>query len=155
MTKEQTLAEHGMRIELRPSPAEGDAPGVRWGVRLVNRHGQQVESYLPRTAAEMLARVRALVEGEADEDTQTWDVVMHGGRAATAQSVGAARGTLDYLTRGLARFCEVAEAGGFEVGEATLSFDDGEQRMSLRVSLGIEASLLKAEPDGAAGPSPR
>lgn len=74
-------------------------------------------------------------------------------RVRVALEEGAARGTLDYLTLGFARFCRVAEAGGFEVGEATLCFDDVEVKIYLKVSLGIEASLLDPEP--AAGPSPR
>jgi hypothetical protein len=66
----------------------------------------------------------------------------------------ASRGTLDYITRGLARFREAAEAGGFEVGEVTLSFDEDQESVLLRVSLGIDAGLLKAlAPATSAGPS--
>lgn len=64
-----------------------------------------------------------------------------------------ALGTLDYITLGLARFRQVAEAGGFEVGEVTISFDEVEDKALLKVSLGVDASLLEPEPGPVAGPS--
>jgi hypothetical protein len=60
----------------------------------------------------------------------------------TLPARAAAKGTLDYITAGLARFRESAKAGGFDVGEVTLSFDEDQERVLLKVSLGIEVELL-------------
>jgi hypothetical protein len=66
------------------------------------------------------------------------------GAVRAAQALAASRGTLDYITAGLARFREAAEAGGFEVEEVTLSFDEDQESVLLKVSLGIDAGLLAA-----------
>ena len=52
----------------------------------------------------------------------------------------------DYLTAALARLRGAAGEAGFEVGEVTLSFDDMEEIVELKVRLSIEAGLLDLPP---------
>ena len=115
------------------------------------QHLKEVGAYQEGEGWRLLSVVHAagrwLYYLEREADAPTAPSVM----PALSAPAAAPKGTLDYLTLGLARLREVAEAGGFEVGEVTLSFDDVEDKALLKVSLGIDAALLEAEPAQAGG----
>lgn len=128
------------------------------------QHLKEVGAYQEGEGWRLLSVLRAsgrwlyYLERDADPSPGSVAAAAVGGESSLPEPVrrveggGApALGTLDYLTLGLARFREVAEAGGFEVGEVTLSFDEVEDKALLKVSLRIDAALLEAEPARAGG----